>query len=122
MPANLRGFHQGLGVSTEDRLTRAPFWEVALPLSLCLPDHNRNEENPLPKTSLPTEETLDLIRRFQCGDLQAGEQLLHANSGLVAKIANTYLRYARSLEFDDLEIAGQLGLIHAARRFDAGRG
>lgn len=65
---------------------------------------------------------LAVIRRYQQGDRAAAEELLELNAGLVGKIVRHYLPVAVGLEYDDLEVFGQLGLLHAARRFDARRG
>lgn len=71
---------------------------------------------------LTRAEEVALIAAVQSGDNAAAEELLAANSGLVAAIALKYLPYAGSHEIDDLIQFGRLGLLEAIRRFDPARG
>lgn len=64
----------------------------------------------------------ELLQCAQAGDTAALETLLARNTGLVAKIAHKYLPVAGRLEYADLEQEGRLGLLHAVRKFDPGRG
>lgn len=63
-----------------------------------------------------------LVVRYQQGDAAAAEELLRLNARLVTKIAARYAGMATSLEFVDLVIEGQLGLLHAAGKFAPERG
>jgi RNA polymerase primary sigma factor len=57
-----------------------------------------------------------LSRRILDGDPQAKQELIQANLRLVVKIAKAYTRYG--MAFGDLIQEGNLGLIHAAGKFD----
>ncbi|HTR97588.1 MAG TPA: RNA polymerase sigma factor RpoD/SigA [Candidatus Acidoferrales bacterium] len=69
---------------------------------------------------LPHLETLELAWRARGGDEAARKQLILANLRLVVHVARAYR--GRGLPFLDLIEEGNLGLIHAADRFDPGRG
>ena len=69
---------------------------------------------------LTAEEEQDLARRVQAGDTDAERRLVEANLRLVVKIARRYLR--RGLSLLDLIEEGNVGLLHAVRKFQAGRG
>ncbi len=69
---------------------------------------------------LTAEEEQALARRVQAGDAQAERELVEANLRLVVHIARRYLN--RGLSLLDLIEEGNLGLLHAARKFQADRG
>ena len=69
---------------------------------------------------LTAEEEQDLARRVQAGDTDAERRLVEANLRLVVKIARRYLR--RGMSLLDLIEEGNVGLLHAVRKFQAGRG
>ena len=69
---------------------------------------------------LTAEEEQELARRVQAGDTDAERRLVEANLRLVVKIARRYLR--RGLSLLDLIEEGNVGLLHAVRKFQAGRG
>ena len=60
---------------------------------------------------------------IQQGNLQAEQDLCVKNKKLVDKYVLAYeKRYRHRLDFDDLEQAGFIGLIRAAKKFDIGKG
>src|SRR5262249_46358825 len=61
-----------------------------------------------------------LARRVQTGDADAERQLVEANLRLVVKLARRYVN--RGLSFLDLIEEGNLGLLHAVRKFQPDRG
>ncbi len=70
---------------------------------------------------LSREEENVLARHFRkTGDPDAARRLIGANLRLVVKIAHEYKRAAQSLL--DLVQEGNLGLVHALRKFDPDRG
>jgi RNA polymerase sigma factor (sigma-70 family) len=69
---------------------------------------------------LTAEEEQELARRVQKGDTDAERRLTEANLRLVVKIARRYLN--RGLSLLDLIEEGNVGLLHAVRKFQAGRG
>ena len=69
---------------------------------------------------LTAEEEQSLARRIQAGDAEAERQLIEANLRLVIRIARRYL--GRGLTLLDLIEEGNLGLMHAARKFQPDRG
>ncbi|MEX2220594.1 MAG: sigma-70 family RNA polymerase sigma factor [Candidatus Rokuibacteriota bacterium] len=69
---------------------------------------------------LTAEEEQELARRVQAGDAEAEKRLAEANLRLVVKIARRYLH--RGLSLLDLIEEGNLGLLHAARKFQPDRG
>jgi RNA polymerase primary sigma factor len=62
------------------------------------------------------EEELELSRRVQQGDEAALDKLVKANLRLVVKIARTYL--TSDMPFMDIIQEGNIGLIHAAKKYD----
>ena len=69
---------------------------------------------------LTGDQEQDLARRVQAGDAQAERHLVEANLRLVVSIARRYLN--RGLSLLDLIEEGNVGLLHAARKFQADRG
>src|SRR4026207_262285 len=69
---------------------------------------------------LTAEGGRQLPRRVQAGDADAERRLTEANLRLVVKIARRYLH--RGLSLLDLIEEGNVGLLHAARRFQPDRG
>jgi RNA polymerase sigma factor (sigma-70 family) len=69
---------------------------------------------------LTPEEEQDLARRVQAGDAEAEKRLVEANLRLVVRIARRYLH--RGLSLLDLIEEGNVGLLHAARKFQPNRG
>jgi RNA polymerase primary sigma factor len=69
---------------------------------------------------LSPEQEQELARRVQEGDTEAERQLTEANLRLVVRVARRYLN--RGLSLLDLIEEGNLGLMHAVRKFQAGRG
>ena len=69
---------------------------------------------------LTAAEEQALARRVQGGDAEAERQLVEANLRLVIRIARRYL--GRGLSLLDLVEEGNLGLMHAARKFRPDRG
>src|SRR5919201_1733088 len=73
------------------------------------------------RQSVPTvEEEIDLGRRIQAGDADALHELVERNLRFVVQVAGKYQGYG--LPLADLINEGNLGLLHAARRFDPERG
>jgi RNA polymerase primary sigma factor len=70
---------------------------------------------------VPTpDEEIALGRRIQAGDEKAEQELVERNLRFVVQVAAKYRGYG--LPFTDLINDGNLGLIHAARKFDPDRG
>jgi len=69
---------------------------------------------------LTAEEEQALARRVQAGDAEAEKRLVEANLRLVVRIARRYLH--RGLSLLDLIEEGNVGLLHAARKFRPDRG
>jgi RNA polymerase primary sigma factor len=69
---------------------------------------------------LTPEQEQELARRVQQGDADAERQLIEANLRLVVRVARRYLN--RGLSLLDLIEEGNLGLLHAVTKFQAGRG
>lgn len=61
-----------------------------------------------------------LVDRIQSGDIDARNELVMKNMGLVYKLANQFAKYT-NLPKDDLISAGTVGLIEAASRFNPGK-
>ena len=72
------------------------------------------------RPSLSREEEAGLARRASRGNRQALNDLVEANLGFVVKVACEYRNLGLPLE--DLLNEGNLGLLHAAQRFDVERG
>lgn len=71
-------------------------------------------------TLLSREEVCELAQRLEQGDEEAFQTLVERNLRLVVPLAKTYLRY--SVQLNDLIQEGNLGLMHAVRKFDWRRG
>ncbi len=69
---------------------------------------------------LTPDEEQDLARRVQVGDAEAERRLVEANLRLAVRIARRYLH--RGLSLLDLIEEGNVGLLHAARKFRPDRG
>lgn len=69
---------------------------------------------------LTHEEEYELAKRYQNGDAEAGQQMIHANLRFVVKVSSKYFNSG----YHHLEIIqeGNLGLIRALKRFDPERG
>jgi RNA polymerase primary sigma factor len=65
---------------------------------------------------LSFEEELELSRRIQQGDEEAKRKLIESNLKLVVKIARAYM--VPDIPFLDLIQEGNMGLIHAAEKYD----
>ena len=69
---------------------------------------------------IPPKEEVTLAKRIKQGDNQALSKLVNANLKFVVFIAREY--QDRGLPLDELISEGNLGLLEAAKRFDAERG
>ena len=69
---------------------------------------------------LTAAEEVSIARRIQAGDEAARQRMIESNLRLVVKIARRYLN--RGLPLLDLIEEGNLGLIHAVKKFDPERG
>ena len=69
---------------------------------------------------LTADEEKHFARRAQRGDESARQRMIESNLRLVVKIARRYIN--RGLPFLDLIEEGNLGLIHAVKKFDPERG
>ncbi len=69
---------------------------------------------------LTVEEEIDLAKRMELGDKEAGKRLAEANLRLVVSIAKRYV--GRGRQFLDLIQEGNLGLIKAVEKFDYTKG
>jgi RNA polymerase primary sigma factor len=76
-----------------------------------------NQIKPIPL--LTFEDELALSERIQRGDNEARKKLINANLRLVVKIARPYT--APDVSFMDLIQEGNMGLIHAAEKYDYAR-
>jgi RNA polymerase primary sigma factor len=69
-----------------------------------------------PGRLLSTVEEVALAKRIEQGDLDAKEQMIASNLGLVHALARTYR--GRGVPLDDLVQEGTVGLVKAVERFD----
>ena len=69
---------------------------------------------------LSTDEEIELAKRMEQGDKEAGKHLAEANLRLVVSIAKRYV--GRGMQFLDLIQEGNLGLIKAVEKFDYRKG
>ncbi len=69
---------------------------------------------------LTKEEEIVIARKAVAGDSQAKEQLIQANLRFVVQVAKKY--QGKGLPLEDLINEGNIGLMHAADRFDPDRG
>ena len=69
---------------------------------------------------LSKEEEQKLARCVKAGDKDALNELIESNLSFVVKVASEYRNLG--LPFEDLLNEGNLGLIEAAHRYDAGKG
>jgi RNA polymerase primary sigma factor len=69
---------------------------------------------------LTPEEEREMARRAGAGDLEARRSLVESHLPLVVSIARRYA--GRGVPFEDLIQEGNLGLLHAAEKFDPTRG
>jgi RNA polymerase sigma factor (sigma-70 family) len=65
---------------------------------------------------LSAGEEIALAKRIEQGDLDAKEEMIESNLGLVRALARTYR--GRGVPFDDLVQEGTVGLVKAVERFD----
>lgn len=70
--------------------------------------------------SLTKEQEFDLFKRYEDGDDAAYNQLVEANLRLVVKVARRYI--GRGVAMLDLIEEGNLGLLHAIKKFEVDRG
>lgn len=87
--------------------------EVSDPLRMYLQEIHRI---PL----LTRQQEVDLAKRVENGDLEAGAKLVESNQRLVVSIAKKYLD--RGLSFPDLIQHGNLGLMRATERYEWRKG
>ena len=69
---------------------------------------------------LTAEEEVELGERIKAGDQEARQKMEEANLRLVVAIAKHYV--GKGMAFMDLIQEGNMGLMHAVEKFDAGRG
>ena len=86
-----------------------------------LDDVERRYLNEISSSQLLTAaEEISIARRIQSGDESARQRMIECNLRLVVKIARRYGN--RGLPLMDLIEEGNLGLIHAVKKFDPERG
>lgn len=84
---------------------------------------NERSDEPLAVNRNIRQSNEILCMLIQSGNRQAIQDLCVKNQRLVDKYVSAYLkRYAKRLEFEDLEQVGYIGLIKAAQRFDIRQG
>ena len=71
-------------------------------------------------TPLPREREVELSTRIRQGDMEARDELVHANLRFVIDVAKNYQN--RGLSLADLISAGNVGLMTASVRFDGDKG
>jgi RNA polymerase primary sigma factor len=71
---------------------------------------------PSPGGLLSAAEEVALAKRIEQGDLDAKDEMIESNLGLVHALARTYR--GRGVPFDDLVQEGTVGLVKAVERFD----
>lgn len=71
---------------------------------------------------LTLEDEIALGERIQAGDKEALGELVQHNLRLVYKIARKHFSNDPANTFDDLVSEGMVGLLHAAQRYEPGRG
>jgi len=81
-------------------------------------DHYFKEISEVPL--LTVEEEIELAKKIKTGDQKALHKLVTANLRFVISVAKKYQN--QGLSFEDLINEGNLGLIKAAKKFDASRG
>ncbi|MEM9694805.1 MAG: sigma-70 family RNA polymerase sigma factor [Myxococcota bacterium] len=69
---------------------------------------------------LDREEEVALARKYRAGDKRAGDRLLRSSLRFVVPIARRYVRSGEP--FEDLIAEGNLGLVHALKKYDPERG
>lgn len=69
---------------------------------------------------LTKEEEIEMAVAIQKGDVEAENKFINANLRLVLKVASHYRR--RGLAFSDLIMEGNIGLMHAVKRYDPDKG
>lgn len=69
---------------------------------------------------LKAEEEIDLAHKIKKGDIAARQKMIESNLRLVVNIAKRYL--GKGLDLLDLIEEGNLGLIHAVKKFDPNLG
>jgi len=65
---------------------------------------------------MTNDETFDLVRLAQAGDMEAKESLIKKNAGLIWSIARRFS--GRGCDLDDLYQIGAIGLLKCIRKFD----
>jgi RNA polymerase primary sigma factor len=78
--------------------------------------HPGTRRQPPPGRLLSAAEEVALAKRIEQGDLDAKEEMIESNLGLVHALARTYR--GRGVPFDDLVQEGTVGLVKAVERFD----
>jgi RNA polymerase primary sigma factor len=78
--------------------------------------HPGARRQPPPGRLLSAAEEIALTKRIEQGDLDAKEEMIERNLGLVHAIAR--MHRGRGVPFDDLAQEGTIGLVKAVERFD----